>query len=76
MSVKNFPPRKLASAEGLGLLGYIISLSFSLGRHPTLPLLVLLLNHHHMSRIFLNAFSVVFSIPCNSANVFSKPFIW
>jgi hypothetical protein len=41
-----------------------LSLAFALGRCPTLPLFLLLLNHHHM-----------IGIPCNSVTVFSMPFM-
>jgi hypothetical protein len=61
----------------LGARGLIrnLSFSFSFRRCPRLPLFVLLLNHHHMSGVFLMLSSAVFSIPCNSANVFSMPTI-
>jgi hypothetical protein len=37
-----------------GLIGNLF-LAFVLGRRPTLPLFLLLLNHHHMIEGFLNA---------------------
>jgi hypothetical protein len=40
--------------RALGLIRNIF-LPFALGRHPTLPLFLLLLNHHHMIGVFLNA---------------------
>jgi hypothetical protein len=38
-------------------------LAFALGRHPTLPLFLLLLNHHHMIGFFLNAVLACFKRP-------------
>jgi hypothetical protein len=38
-------------------------LAFALKRHPTLPLFLLLLNHHHMIGVFLNAILVYFKHP-------------
>jgi hypothetical protein len=45
-----------------GLIGNLF-LDFALGRHPMIPLFLLLLNHHHIIGVLLNAILGCFEHP-------------
>jgi uncharacterized membrane protein len=50
-------------------------LAFAPGRRSTLLLFLFFLNNHHMIGVLFNVIPAVLSIPCNSATIFSMPFI-
>jgi hypothetical protein len=56
---------RLAFCPRLRAQGIIrnLFLAFAIGRRPTLPLFLLLLNYHHMIEVFLNAILSFFGHP-------------
>jgi hypothetical protein len=52
-----------------------IFLAFALGRRPTLPLFLLLLNHHHMIGVLLNAILDYFEHPIQLSHNLLHAFI-